>query len=128
MVAGELDLKDLPQAFNDGLEALLGIRPPDDRRGCLQDIHWYAGAWGYFPTYTLGAIAAAQFFDAAKRDDPSIVPGIAKGDFKPLVAWLRANVHGLGSKLTTDELVEQATGKPLDQSVFKAHLKARYLD
>ncbi|MDH3234185.1 MAG: carboxypeptidase M32 [Alphaproteobacteria bacterium] len=128
MLAGELDLADLPEAFNDGLEALLGIRPPDDRQGCLQDIHWYAGAWGYFPTYTLGAIAAAQFFDAAKRDDPAIVPGIAKGDFAPLVGWLRAHVHGLGSKLTTDALVEQATGRPLDPAVFKAHLKARYLD
>jgi carboxypeptidase Taq len=127
MVAGELDLKDLPGAFNDGLEALLGIRPPDDRQGCLQDIHWYAGAWGYFPTYTLGAIAAAQFFDAAKRDVPDIVPGIAEGDFKPLVGWLRAHVHGLGSKLSTDELVAEATGKPLDQAVFKAHLTARYL-
>lgn len=127
MVAGDLDLKDLPGAFNDGLEALLGIRPPDDRQGCLQDIHWYAGAWGYFPTYTLGAIAAAQFFDAAKHDDAAILPGIAKGDFKPLVSWLRENVHGLGSKLSTDELVEQATGKPLDQTVFKSHLKARYL-
>jgi carboxypeptidase Taq len=128
MVAGELDLKDLPEAFNDGLETLLGIRPPDDRRGCLQDIHWYAGAWGYFPTYTLGAITAAQFFDAAKRDDPAIVPGIATGDFKPLVGWLRAHVHGLGCKLSADELIEQATGKPLDSAVFKAHLKARYLD
>jgi carboxypeptidase Taq len=127
MVAGELDPKDLPGAFNDGLEALLGIRPPDDRQGCLQDIHWYAGAWGYFPTYTLGAIAAAQFFDAARRDLPDIVPGIAKGDFKPLVGWLRAHVHGLGSKLSTDELVAEATGTPLDQAVFKAHLTARYL-
>jgi len=128
MVAGELALADLPQAFNDGLEALLGVRPPDDRQGCLQDIHWYAGAWGYFPTYTLGAIAAAQFFDAATRADPAIVPGIAKGDFKPLVAWLRANVHGVGSKLSTDALVEKATGRPLDPAVFKAHLTARYLD
>jgi len=128
MVAGDLDPADLPGAFNDGLEALLGVRPPDDRQGCLQDIHWYAGAWGYFPTYTLGAIAAAQFFDAAKRDDPAITPGIAKGDFTPLVGWLRAHVHGLGSKLSTDALVEQATGLPLDPAIFKAHLTARYLD
>jgi carboxypeptidase Taq len=128
MLAGELDPADLPQAFNDGLEALLGVRPTDDRHGCLQDIHWYAGAWGYFPTYTLGAITAAQLFDAAKRADPDILPGIAKGDFKPLVGWLRAHVHGLGSKLSTEALVEQATGRPLDPAIFKAHLKARYLD
>ena len=71
--------------------------PPDDRDGCLQDIHWPSGAWGYFPTYTLGAMTAAQLFDAACRADPTILPSIGKGDFAPLLAWLRANVHGQGS-------------------------------
>jgi len=127
MLAGDLDVADLPGAFNDALEGLLGVRPSDDRHGCLQDIHWYAGAWGYFPTYTLGAIAAAQFFDAANRAVPGILPGIAKGDFSPLLGWLREHVHSVGSKLTTDALLKQATGNPLDPSIFKAHLKARYL-
>ena len=75
----------------------------------------------------LGEIMYRPTFDAAKRADAAILPGIAKGDFAPLMGWLRANVHGLGSKLSTDELLTKATGRPLDPAVFKAHLKARYL-
>ena len=127
MIAGELAVADLPGAWNDGMEKLLGVRPPDDRRGCLQDIHWYDGAWGYFPTYTLGAMLAAQLFDAAKRADPAILPGIAGGDFAPLFAWLRAHVHGKGSLLAAAELVTQATGRPLDARIYERHLETRYL-
>ncbi|MBL8832425.1 MAG: carboxypeptidase M32, partial [Rhodospirillales bacterium] len=121
-------LADLPGAWNDGMKELVGVVPPDDRDGCLQDIHWPGGSWGYFPTYTLGAMTAAQLFDAAKRADASILPAISRGDFAPLMAWLRANVHGLGSLVSTRELLTRATGRPLDAAVFKAHLKARYLD
>src|SRR6185437_1352085 len=97
MIAGDLALADLPAAWRDGMRSLLGVEPPDDRQGCLQDIHWYDGAWGYFPTYTLGAMTAAQLFDAATRADAQIMPGIARGDFAPLLGWLRENVHGKGS-------------------------------
>jgi carboxypeptidase Taq len=128
LIAGDLTLEDVPAAWAEELKGLLGIAPPDDRRGCLQDIHWPDGIFGYFPTYSLGAMTAAQLFDAAKRADGSILPSIAKGDFAPLMGWLKANVHGLGSKLSTDELLTRATGRPLDPAVFKAHLKARYLD
>ena len=127
MIAGEMEPDDLPEAWNAGLEALLGITPPDDALGCLQDIHWYDGAWGYFPTYTLGAMAAAQIFAAATAAVPEIPEAIGRGDFAPLMAWLGENVHGLGSLHTTDGLLEQVTGKPLDPKVFVAHLKARYL-
>ena len=128
MVVGDLEIVDLPGAFNDGLEALLGIRPPDDAKGCLQDIHWYAGAWGYFPTYTLGAIAAAQLFDAAKKADPEILPSIGRGDFTPLLTWLRANVHSKGSLQSMPDLLIAATGRELDPETYKAHLRARYLN
>ena len=128
VLSGDLLLQDLPGAWNDGLEALLGIRPPEDRIGCLQDIHWYDGAWGYFPTYTLGAMAAAQLFDTAKAVDSDIEPGLARGDFKPLYAWLRPNVHEMGSRLSTNELLTHATGRPLDPAAFEKHLTARYLD
>ena len=127
MIAGELAPEDLPAAWNEGMESLLGIRPPDDRLGCLQDIHWYDGAWGYFPTYTLGAMAAAQLFAAAKAAVPEIPEAIGKGDFAPLMAWLGDHVHALGSFHTTDDLIAHATGKPLDPKVFEAHLTARYL-
>jgi carboxypeptidase Taq len=128
MIAGDLALADLPAAWMDGMRELLGTVPPDDRQGCLQDIHWYDGAWGYFPTYTLGAMTAAQLFDAAKRADPAILPGIARGDFAPLLAWLRANVHGKGSRFSTTEIIEQATGRPLEARVFRRHLEARYAE
>jgi carboxypeptidase Taq len=128
LIGGELTLRDLPAAWAEQMQALLGIAPPDDRSGCLQDIHWYDGAWGYFPAYTLGAMIAAQLFDAAKRADPAILSGIAHGDFAPLLAWLRANVHGHGSLHSTAALVERATGRPLDARVYERHLKSRYLD
>ncbi len=126
MIAGEMEPADLPAAWNEGMRRLLGLTPPNDRLGCLQDIHWYDGAWGYFPTYTLGAMTAAQFFDAAVRAEPAIEPGIANGDFMPLVGWLRSNIHGKGSLLSTRDLLIEATGRPLDPETFKAHLKRRY--
>ena len=109
------------------MKALLGVTPPDDARGVLQDIHWPGGAFGYFPTYTLGALAAAQLFDAARRSEPDLVPGLARGDFGPLLAWLRPNVHEMGSLLEPDDLLRRATGAPLGTEVFEAHLRARYL-
>ena len=127
LISGDLAPGDLPGAWNDGMAELLGVRPPDDGQGCLQDIHWYDGAWGYFPTYTLGALAAAQFFDAARRDLPEIPEALGRGDFVPLMSWLRDKVHGAAARLTTDQLLEEVTGRPLDPAVFKAHLKARYL-
>lgn len=127
LVDGALPLADLPGAWNEQYRTLLGITPPNDRLGCLQDIHWYDGAWGYFPTYTLGAMAAAQLFDAATRADSAILPAIGRGDFAPLLAWLRPNVHAQGSLLSTRDLLAAATGRPLDPAVFKAHLAQRYL-
>lgn len=127
MIAGDLAVKDLPEAWRAGMQDLLGLTPEDNRDGCMQDIHWPSGAFGYFPTYTLGALTAAQLFAAAKEADADIEPGIARGDFKPLLAWLGANVHGLGSKLEVGDLVRHATGRPLDASAYKAHLERRYL-
>lgn len=128
LIEDELPLADLPEAWNDGLHELLGITPPDDSLGCMQDIHWFDGAWGYFPTYTLGAMAAAQLFAAAKTAEPEIPADIAKGDFSRLMSWLGANVHGKGSLLSTDELLEQATGKALDVELYKGYLANRYLN
>jgi carboxypeptidase Taq len=127
MIAGSLKVADLPGAWNEGMEELLGVRPPDDADGCMQDIHWPGGSFGYFPTYTMGAMAAAQLFAAAKAADPAILPSIGTGDFKPLLAWLRSNVHEKGSNGTTDEILTQATGMPLGVAAFKTHLETRYL-
>lgn len=127
MIAGDLPLHDLPTAWADGLHDLLGIRPNDDRDGCLQDIHWPSGGWGYFPTYTLGALAAAQLFQAACDDNPEIASGLSSGDFRALFAWLRPHVHQRASSASTAEILQDATGAPLGTAAFKAHVRDRYL-
>lgn len=127
LVAGDLDVAALPSAWNEGFARLFGRVPENDRLGCLQDIHWYDGAIGYFPTYTLGALTAAQLYQAAIAADPAIPGAIRRGDFAPLLAWLRTNVHGRGSALSTGALLAQATGSGLDVAHFKAHLARRYL-
>ena len=127
MLMGDLKLADLPGAWNEAMRELLGIVPPDDALGCLQDIHWPDGGWGYFPTYTLGALAAAQLFAAAQRANPGLLAAIGGGDFGPLLAWLRANVHGKGSLESTDQVLIEATGGRLGTAAFKAHLESRYL-
>jgi carboxypeptidase Taq len=128
MIAGELALADLPGAWSEQMKAMVGVVPPDDRDGCLQDIHWPSGTWAYFPTYTLGAMTAAQFFAAATKADPSIPAALGRGEFAPLMAWLRREVHGRAASLPTPELIKAATGRPLDAGFFEAHLKRRYLD
>jgi carboxypeptidase Taq len=127
LIDGSLLVADLPGAWSDGLHALLGITPPDDARGCLQDIHWYDGAFGYFPSYTLGAMAAAQLMAAARRDRPEIDTALARGDHAPLLGWLRLHVHGQGSLRGFNDLLRDATGRPLDPRDFEQHLEQRYL-
>jgi carboxypeptidase Taq len=128
LIAGDLAVRDLPGAWAEGLHALLGITPPDDRNGCLQDIHWYNGLFGYFPSYTLGAMAAAQLMAAARAALPDLDHALGRGDLSPLVAWLRKHVHELGSSLGFRDLINQATQKPFDTTAFEAHLRQRYLN
>ena len=127
LIGGDLVVADLPGAWNDGFAALLGSRPPNDASGCLQDIHWYDGAFGYFPSYTLGAMAAAQLMAAARRAEPELDVALGRGDLAPLLGWLRREVHGRASLLGFQDLLIQVTGKPLDPGDFIAHLTARYL-
>jgi carboxypeptidase Taq len=127
MIAGDLAPADLPAAWAEGLRELLGIVPANDRDGCLQDIHWYDGVWGYFPTYTLGALIAAQLFEAVRKAVPEVTDTIAAGEFSPLLGWLGEQIHSKGSLLTTAELVECGTGRPLGTTSFERHLRNRYL-
>ena len=127
IITGDLALKDLPAAWNVSMEKLLGIYPANDSEGCLQDIHWYDGTWGYFPTYTLGAIISAQLFVAAEHAIPNLKGKIAKGNFSPLIHWLDKNVHSLGCSIETEELVKLATGHTPNNQAFINHLKNRYL-
>jgi carboxypeptidase Taq len=128
MIGGALEIADLPSAWNQGMAALLGIVPPDDAQGCLQDIHWHDGAFGYFPAYTLGAMAAAQLMAALRRDVPDLDAQLARGEMAAMVGWLRARVHGQGARRGFQDLLASATGKPLDPADFTAHLTARYLN
>lgn len=128
LLSGDLPLADLPGAWNQGMKELLGVDVPDDRRGCLQDIHWYDGAFGYFPTYTLGAMLAAQLAEAAHKANSDIPKALARGDFSPLMQWLGDAIHTKGSYLEADGLITQATGRTLDATAFKRHLHRRYLE
>jgi len=127
MIAGDLKPSDLPAAWAAAMREMLGVVPENDCAGCLQDIHWYDGNWGYFPTYTLGALIAAQLFAAARRDLPDLMEAIAEGEFAPLLGWTGERVHSKASLLSTAELVETATGRPLGTASFERHLRDRYL-
>jgi carboxypeptidase Taq len=127
MLAGDLLPRDLPAAWADALRTAIGVTPPSDRDGCLQDIHWYDGAWGYFPTYTLGALIAAQLFAALGEALPDVTDRVGRGEFAAVFDWLRARIHGKGSLLSTADLVQEATGAPLGTTAFERHLRERYL-
>lgn len=127
MLNGDLRVTDLPGAWNDKMQALLGLTPPDDASGCMQDIHWPGGAFGYFPTYTLGALAAAQFFAALNADIRDVSDKVAAGEFGEIFAWLKRNIHSFGSRFSTNEVLIRATGSPLDTAAFTHHLENRYL-
>ncbi|MCA8927410.1 MAG: carboxypeptidase M32 [Alphaproteobacteria bacterium] len=128
LVDGSLDPADVPEAWNAEMQRLLGVTPPNLSLGCLQDMHWYDGAFGYFPTYSLGAMAAAQLFQAAEKAEPGLHDALAKGDAGPVVAWMRAHVHAVGCLYEPDELLATATGSPLSVDAFKRHIRTRYLD
>lgn len=122
----ELRVKDLPEAWNEGMRRLVGITPANDTEGVLQDIHWYEGHFGYFPTYTLGALAAAQLFESA-NDDHDVKTGIAQGNFLPLRNWLHTHIHQHAALIDSNTLIERATGAPLGVDAFRRHLERRYL-
>lgn len=129
LIDGSLQVCDLPEAWDAGMQDLLGISTGMDfRDGCMQDVHWPAGAFGYFPTYTLGAMTAAQLFAAANRAVPNLAGMIARGEFEPLNDFLRANIWQHGSLYETPELMRRATGAELSADPLKAHLASRYLE
>ena len=127
LLEGRLAVKDLPEAWRARFAADFGIAPPDDRDGCLQDVHWYAGAvGGGFQGYTIGNILAAQFHDAALRTHPEIPREMARGEFATLHAWLRENLYRHGRKFTPNELVERTTGGPMRIAPYVSYLRAKY--
>jgi carboxypeptidase Taq len=125
LVGGSLVASDLPAAWGEAYRRLLGVTPPDDLAGCLQDGHWAEGMFGFFPTYTLGNAIAAQLMQTLRREDPALDEALAAGDPAPLLAFLRDRVHRLGSLFSTSDVVERATGAPLSVEPLVAHLTAK---
>ena len=125
---GALPVADLPEAWNANIEQRLNIRPTNDVDGCLQDIHWAVGHFGYFPSYALGAVIAGQLNEALRAERPSLDAEIAAGQFGGVRDWLRDNVHGVGARLPIQELMQQATGKPLTAAAYLRYLEAKYLE
>lgn len=123
LLTGDLAPADLPGAWSDAMQRLLGVRPTCDREGCLQDVHWSGGGIGYFPTYTLGNLIAAQLYEAACQQITGLEDGIATGNFLPLLKWLRHHIHQHGQRYTSTELIQRATGKPLSAAPLLAHLR-----
>jgi carboxypeptidase Taq len=128
LLSGSLAVRDLPQAWNTGMEERLGIRPTNDGEGCLQDVHWAVGSFGYFPSYALGAVMAAQLYESLRKDVPALDEQLARGEFSGLLGWLRTHVYGLGAKVPVQDLLRGATGKPLSASAFIRYVEAKYLE
>jgi carboxypeptidase Taq len=126
LIAGELQPADLPGVWNEKFQQFFDLTPPHDSLGCMQDIHWSAGLIGYFPTYALGNMYAAQFFQAAQQELGDLSALFAKGEFAPLLKWLNENIHQRGRQYSATELVRVVTGKPLSHKPLMEHLHAKY--
>jgi carboxypeptidase Taq len=128
LINGDMEAADIPDAWHEKMQAYLGLSTRDDyRNGCMQDIHWPSGAFGYFPSYTLGALNAAQLFASLKASLPDLDSYLATGDITPIREWLAANVWSKGSFLTARELMTQATGEGTNARHFIEHIRQRYL-
>ncbi len=129
LIGGDIEAADVPALWDEKMAALLSVDTRGNHRdGCMQDIHWAMGAYGYFPSYALGAIYAAQWFAAMRRATPALDEHIARGELEPLFTWLARNIWSQGSLHVTDALVRKASGEGLDPAHYRRHLERRYLD
>jgi len=128
LIEGSLDPKDLQHVWNEKYQQYLGVTPPDDKRGVLQDVHWSHGSFGYFPTYSLGSFYAAQFLAQARKDIVNFETDIHNGAFSQLLHWLREHIHKYGRRYTSEELCKMVTGKPLDVNIFMGYINKKYAD
>jgi carboxypeptidase Taq len=128
LVEGDIEPEDIPALWDEKMDGLLGLDTRGDyRNGCMQDVHWSEGLFGYFPTYTLGAMYAAQWFAAIRKAHPDLDRRVAASDFSPVFDWLKAHVWSQGRRWETAELVRRASGEALDPAHFRRHLETRYL-
>lgn len=123
---GELSVSDIPAAWNDLYKKYLGLDVPNDSKGCLQDVHWAYGSFGYFPTYTLGNIYCAMLVEKMEKDMPQMWDLVAQGQFAPVLQWLRANIHKVGRRHEAADLIERVTGQPVSCDALIRHLTNKY--
>ena len=128
LLEGAVGVEELPRRWNEKMEEYLGIRPETDAKGVLQDIHWGAGLFGYFPTYALGNVMSLQLYEAALRDQPDLPARIERGELGPILAWMREHLHHYGRALPPQELLERATGRRLTAEPYVAYLSAKFGD
>ena len=128
MAEGTLEVKDLPEAWNTGMQDYLGLTPPDDGVGVLQDVHWSNGSFGYFSTYALGNFISAQLWERMLEDIPDADQQITRGDFGSITSWMREKVHRHGAKFKPQELVQRVTGSKIDQEPYLRYLTKKYSD
>jgi carboxypeptidase Taq len=126
LMNGDLEVPDLPGAFNDKMSAYLGLTPPGPGQGVMQDIHWSAGLFGYFPTYSLGNLYAAQFYAGAEAELGPLEAEFARGDFAPLLTWLREKIHSQGHRLWARPLVREVTGEELTPRYLVRYLQGKF--
>jgi carboxypeptidase Taq len=126
LISGDLQPGDVPAVWNETFQRYFGMTPPDDALGCLQDIHWSMGGIGYFPTYTLGNLFGAQFFEHADRELGGLHRMFARGEFQPLKEWLNENIHQRGLQYRSGKLIEVVTGKPLSAEALLRHLRGKF--
>ena len=128
LIAGQLSVADLPDAWNAKFKELFGLTPPSDTQGCLQDIHWSLGDFGYFPTYALGNLLAAQLFTAFAKQHPDWEAKLEAGNLVFIREWLTENVHRHGRLYDLDELTKKVTGKPFSETAYCTYLKKKYAE
>ncbi len=126
LLSGAVKVADLPEAWNAGMQARLGVTPPDDARGVLQDVHWSAGLFGYFPTYAIGNMISVQLYDAALKASPEIPERLSRGDSAPLLGWLREHVHRHGRKYSAERIVRRAARAPISAAPYLKYLQGKF--
>ncbi len=128
LMEGSLLVKDLPEAWNARMHSYLGITPPDDADGVLQDVHWSSGLIGYFPTYALGNLISAQLWEKMQMDLPGLDDRISQGGFMDILEWLRKNIHSQGAKYEPQELIMKITGSKINSKPYVRYLQNKYND
>ena len=126
MISDKLTVSELPQLWNEKIYKLLGVKPNNDKDGVLQDMHWSGGNFGYFPTYAIGSIYAAQIFDKLQKEIPTVNNEIEVGDFSNIINWLKINIYNKGRIITADEIIKNICGENLNSEIYIKYLKKKY--